>query len=433
MEQIEQTPAGEGPAAEDPAGEVRESDFIGVYLKVRSALEPVRTYSISLHDADGEPDWLSESALGPDEYAAALDALARFAADPSRTVMFQDLGGSRSAATLRVANYERDLVGAIMITLDTRAAKHYEQEPGELLTQTMQRALHQYAAIRRRLREEQAQRATTETLPAHRRASSEVDPELDRLSASLRGNPIELHVQRLVPLRPDAQQRRYEVLLRSKARIMQNAAPKAMLKMAIANGLGSMIDRRVLTELVSWLARHPAVWQVHGLSFSVNLTRTALHDPNFIKFIDLCINKAALPRNTIGFEIDIPTALRAKDRMADIANALHEIGCPLILDDFLSQKECFALLQLPGVSMIKMASTVTAKSRADRITKAAITALTQRARVHNIQTVAKHTKSRADQQWLSDLGFDFVQSHAFSLPVTIRSLVKRFGTNARQA
>ncbi|MFI4890369.1 MAG: EAL domain-containing protein [Steroidobacterales bacterium] len=438
MEPNEHIPAGEGPIPEGPAGESpanegQGNDFISVYQKIRSALEPARIYSVSMHDVDGEADWLSESALGPDEHGAVLDALARFAADPSRAFLIQDLGSSRSAVTLRVANYARELLGTIMVVLDTRAARHYANEPDEWLTPTMQRALHQYAAIRRTLREAQHAGATTEKLLARRGISGEVDPELDRLSASLRDNPIELHVQRLVPLHPDTQQRRYEVLLRSKAGLMQNAAPKTMLKTAIANGLGSMIDRRVLTELVGWLTRHPAVWQVHGLSFSVNLTRTSLHDPNFIKFVDLCIAKAALPKGTISFEIDMPTALRARERMPDIAAALRQLGCPLILDDFLPHADCFAMMQLPGVGMLKMAANVTSKSRTDRIAKASITALVQRARAQNILTVAKHTKSRADEQWLADLGFDFVQSHAFSLPVTISSLVKRFGTNAAQA
>jgi EAL domain-containing protein (putative c-di-GMP-specific phosphodiesterase class I) len=420
-------------AEQAPLVEDTKDDFIGVYQKVRSALDPARAYSVSMHDERGEPDWLSESALGPDEHQAVRDALDLFAAEPARAVVFRDLGNARSTITLRVASYERELLGAIMIVLDTRSAKQYADDVNELLSQTMQRALHQYASIRRTQRDmEAASSATAGPAPQIRRRGEDVHPEIDQLNASLRSNPIELHVQRLVPLRADSKRRRYEVLLRSKAAFMQNAAPKTMLKTAIANGLGSMIDRRVVAELIGWLSRHPAVWQVHGLSFSVNLTRTSLHDVNFIKFVDLCITKAALPKDTIGFEIDIPTALRARDRMPDLAAALHALGCPLILDDFISHSECFALMQLPGVSMLKMAPEVTAKSRTDRIAKASITALVQRSRAQNIQTVAKRTKSRADEQWLNDLGFDYVQSHAFSLPVTISSLVKRYGSSSAQ-
>lgn len=411
MEQAEQARVEESP----------KDDFLSIYEKICAALEPVSAHSVSLHDEQGEADWQSHGTLGPDEHRVAQDALALFAADPARTSVVRDLGGSRSAVSLRVASYDRELLGSAMIVLDTRAVRQFTKGEHELLSQTMQRALHQYAAMRRAARD--AEMAS---------ASAEVDPEVDKLNAALRSNPIELHVQRLVPLHPETQRRRYEVLLRSKSGLMQNAAPRTMLKTAIANGLGSMIDRRVVTELIGWLTRHPAVWQVHSLSFSVNLTRTALHDVNFVKFVDLCMTKAALPRDTLSFEVDIPTALRAMDRMEDIATALHSLGCPLILDDFMAQAECFTLMQLPGVSMLKLAADVTAKSRTDRVAKTSIVALVQRARAQNILVTAKRTKSRADEQWLNDLGIDFVQSHAFSLPVTISSLVRRFGTNPAQ-
>jgi EAL domain-containing protein (putative c-di-GMP-specific phosphodiesterase class I) len=422
MEQAEQAPVEESP----------KDDLLSIFQKICSALEPAHTYSVSLHDEQGEPEWLSQGTLGPDEHRVALDALTLFKADPTRAFALRDLGSSRSAITLRVASYDRELLGAVMIILDTRTAKQFAESEGELISASMQRTLHQYASLRRAARDVQAASTGSRSHPEPHGAD-EVDPEIDKLNAALRSNPIELHVQRLVPLHPDAEHRRYEVLLRSKSGLMQNAAPRTMLKTAIANGLGSMIDRRVMTELIGWLTRHPAVWQVHSLSFSVNLTRTSLHDVNFIKFVDLCLAKAELPRGTISFEVDIPTALRAPERMQDIATALHRLGCPLILDDFMVHTECFALMQLPGVTMLKLAADVTAKSRADRIAKSAVTALVQRARAQNILIAAKRTKSRADEQWLNDLGIDFVQSHAFSLPVTISSLVKRFGTNAAQA
>ena len=68
------------------------------------------------------------------------------------------------------------------------------------------------------------------------------------MHAALRRSPIALHVQRLVPLTKGSQLRRYEVLLRSKSE--HDAAPHAMLKTAVDSGLGSMIDRRVVTELM---------------------------------------------------------------------------------------------------------------------------------------------------------------------------------------
>ena len=251
-----------------------------------------------------------------------------------------------------------------------------------------------------------------------------VTPEIDRLHAALRRSPIALHVQRLVPLTKGSQLKRYEVLLRSKSDTAPNAAPQAMLKAAVEHGLGSMIDRRVVTELIGYLVHHPEIWKSTAVLFSVNLTTTALHDEHFIKFVELCLAKSSLPRGMIAFEIDTATAVKLADKMAEVAAALHRLGCPLVLDDFALKTECFALLRLPGVHYVKLAPEITAKMRSDKLSQAAITAVVQMARVLGMHTVAKRTETAAEQEWLTALGVDFVQSNSMSPPVAIESLTK---------
>ena len=255
-----------------------------------------------------------------------------------------------------------------------------------------------------------------------KRQSQPVTPEIDRLHAALRRSPIALHVQRLVPLTKGSQLRRYEVLLRSKSEDAPNSAPHAMLKAAVENGLGSMIDRRVVTELIGWLVHHPDVWQKRAVLFSVNLTSTALHDEHFMKFVELCLMKSSLPKAMIAFEVDVPTAIQLGDKIADVAAALHRLGCPMVLDDFGMRTECFDLLRLPAVRYVKIASEITAKMRTDKLSQAAITAVVQMARVLGMHTVAKRTETAADQEWLTALGVDFIQSNALSPPVSIDSL-----------
>jgi EAL domain-containing protein (putative c-di-GMP-specific phosphodiesterase class I) len=255
-----------------------------------------------------------------------------------------------------------------------------------------------------------------------KRPQPPVTPEVDRLHAALRSSPIALHVQRLVPLTKGSQLRRYEVLLRSKTEDAPDAAPHAMLKTAVDNGLGSMIDRRVVTELVGWLVHHPDVWQSTAVMFSVNLTATALHDEHFIKFVGLCLAKSSLPKAMIAFEIDVSTAVKLASRVTEVAAALHRLGCPMVLDDFGLRTECFELLRLPGVRYIKLASDITSKMRTDKVSQAAITAVVQMARVLGMHTVAKRTETPAEQEWLTALGVDFVQSNAMSPPAPIDTL-----------
>jgi EAL domain-containing protein (putative c-di-GMP-specific phosphodiesterase class I) len=254
-----------------------------------------------------------------------------------------------------------------------------------------------------------------------------VPPEIDRLNAAIRKSPIALHVQRLVPLSKGTQLQRYEVLLRSGSEDAPNAAPHAMLKAAVENGLGSMIDRRVITELIGWLVRHPQAWHPNEVMFSVNLTTTALHDEHFIKFIELCLAKSSLPKGTLAFEIDAATAVTLADKMSGVATALHRLGCPLVLDDFALRTECFELLRLPGVRYVKLAPHLTSKMRTDKISQAAITAVVQMSRVLGMHTVAKHTDTAAEQEWLTALGVDFVQSNSISPAVSIDSLHRPAG------
>ncbi|HEY2462425.1 MAG TPA: EAL domain-containing protein [Steroidobacteraceae bacterium] len=255
-------------------------------------------------------------------------------------------------------------------------------------------------------------------------AQKGVPPEIDRLNAAMRKSPIALHVQRLVPLSKGSQLKRYEVLLRSGSEDAPNSAPHAMLKAAVENGLGSMIDRRVVTELIGWLVRHPDTWHANEVMFSVNLTTTALHDEHFIKFIELCLAKSSLPKGTIAFEIDAPTALTLADKISEVAAALHRLGCPLVLDDFALRTECFALLRLPGVRYLKLAPDLTSRMRSDKVSQAAITAVVQMSRVLGMHTVAKRTDTAAEQEWLTALGVDFVQSNAIAPAVPIDSLHK---------
>ena len=126
----------------------------------------------------------------------------------------------------------------------------------------------------------------------------------------------------------------------------------------------------------------------------------------------------------IAFEVDTATAVKLADKMPEVGAALHRLGCPLVLDDFALKTECFALLRLPGVHYVKLAPEITAKMRTDKLSQAAITAVVQMARVLGMHTVAKRTENAAEQEWLTALGVDFVQSNSMSPPVAIESLSK---------
>ena len=139
---------------------------------------------------------------------------------------------------------------------------------------------------------------------------------------------------------------------------------------------------------------------------------------------DNLIEAYNLPQGVIAFEVDSRTALKLMDRITEVATALFRLGCPLVLDDFALRTECFALLRLPGIRYVKLSSEITAKMRSDKLSQAAITGVVQMSRVLGMHTVAKRTESPAEQEWLTALGVDFIQSNKLSPPVAIETLGK---------
>ena len=440
----------ERPNKSSVADQAAGPDLNDLCQQIRVAAEPVRVAAVSLHDAAGEMLWLTESSMGPDEHNAVREAAEGFREEQATPIIAHDLGDSRSAVLIRVAGSQRATLGIVMLIVDSRSIAPQGRGISKVMTPAMQRALTDFTKVRIAAMAVAPVRAATLATPVASqpvtsksaaapgtatrptpavvtgpRPKPAVSPEVDKLNAALRRSPIALHVQRLVPLSKGSSLQRFEVLLRSKSDSAPNLAPEAMLKAAVEHGLGSMIDRRVLTELIGWLVRHPQVWQNEQALFSVNLTTTALHDEHFIKFVELCLNKASLPAGLIGFEVDVPTASKLGKKMTDVAVALQRIGCPLILDDFNLRTECFELLRLPGVKMLKLAPAVTAQMRSDKVSQASITAVAQMARVLGIHTVAKRTETTVEQEWLTALGVDFVQSNAFSPPASIDSLARR--------
>ncbi len=282
-------------------------DFDAVCQKVRAAVEPARAHAVSLHDEQGEVLWLSESSMGPDEHNAVREAVDKFSSPGSPPLLVADLGDSRAALLLRAVNGRRAMVGAIMIVMDARAVKQDARGALRIMTPKLQSALADFAEMRpgpAPARPAGPRPLASLGSPAGltaKRPQAAVSPEIDRLHAALRRSPIILHVQRLVPLTKGSQLKRFEVLLRSKSEEAPNAAPQAMLKAAVEHGLGSMIDRRVLTELIGFLVHHPEVWKSSAVMFSVNLTTTALHDEHFIKFVELCLAKSSLPKGMLDF------------------------------------------------------------------------------------------------------------------------------------
>lgn len=89
--------------------------------QLRAALPPLKLHSVSLFDPQGEVQWLSEGALGPDEQAFVLEALRVLSGEHTAGHCERDFGDGRGAVFLAVHSPQAELVGLLMILVDIKA------------------------------------------------------------------------------------------------------------------------------------------------------------------------------------------------------------------------------------------------------------------------------------------------------------------------
>jgi EAL domain-containing protein (putative c-di-GMP-specific phosphodiesterase class I) len=456
----------------------RSAELEAIARQMLSAVSGMRVWSLSLHDEHADVLWLNESVMGPDEHEAVRASLEVFAGEGAPSRHEHDLGDGRVAITLR-AFRGGSVLGLLMIIVDRKAAvieaRTLSGGEGSALyvpldefakwltadlsaTQMRLRGLPEIAVpapdaspqMAQELALEEELTATLEALslegadptslplefspaapkdppaaPKPAPAVTPVSPALDRHYAALRALPIVLYTQQLEPIIEGSRIRRFEVLLRTGSEHGRSKAPTAMIEAAAKHGLGSVIDRRVITDLVVWLARNPEVWRTDPISVSVNLSPTALVDPHFFKFLDLCISKADLPRGILAFELDTTQCTQAPERTAEAAQLLAAVGCTIILDDFGPHEGHVDLLNLKGLRMLKLQPQLTTGIGADKRQQAVVAGIAQIACVLGMHTCAKAIESKEETRWLSALKIDFAQGYGFSKPAPLTDLARK--------
>jgi hypothetical protein len=176
----------------------------------------------------------------------------------------------------------------------------------------------------------------------------------------LRDLNVALHVQPMLPLRATARVRRFEVLLRSFDESGDSkAAPVALLERADEKGLGTVLDRRVILQLVESLAG--ADLAQGGPSLFGEPVGDRAAGRAFPEFVESTLGRAG-PPPAPGVRDPGGCACRPRSSATRVAQALQAIGCGLVIDDFDGRWPA-DLLRLPGVRMVSS----TQADRADAV------------------------------------------------------------------
>ncbi len=396
--------------------------------RLLAATQALRTRAVSWHDARGRVLWASAPVFGVEHREALRAALEAFTGAAPRARIDRPLAEHAAAVLQRVADRQGRLLGFAMLQVDGRvlAAKG----PRSDLPVPAMRLLEEFASVMASpeapaIVGAAASAGQVPWLVPVESALVAIPPDEAAVEAeygALREMEIALHVQPLQSLRAGTRLRRFEVLLRGASPDDDpRSAPFEALDRALRHGLGSVLDRRVVSLLVFWLRQRPDVVESVPSTFTVNLSSNAFEEDHFLGFLEALLARAGLPAGILGVEVPAALLARRLARAGHVASALEAMGCGLAIDDHRMTGPELELLGLPGLRMVKLHPSLVAPG-AGVIDHGLVAACAQMGRVVGFHVAAKHVADELQLEQCRLLGVDFAQGYACARPAPIDSI-----------
>jgi len=243
------------------------------------------------------------------------------------------------------------------------------------------------------------------------------------IQRAIDGQGLELLAQPIVGLKGKDNTTMYEVLLRMNDADGERVPTKALFSAAERYNIMPQIDRWVVSMTMAKLS--PVRENVDGrnVSFSINLSGQSLGDDEILEFIEEELEHSDVPASSINFEITESAAVSNLDKAQSFIDRLRELGCKISLDDFGAGLSSFAYLKNFNVDVLKIDGSFIRDITENRISESMVAAITEVAKVMELETVAEYVETEEARELLASMGVDYAQGHAVGKPIDIDELL----------
>ena len=243
------------------------------------------------------------------------------------------------------------------------------------------------------------------------------------IQQALDGDEFILLAQPITSLTGEDDCPRFEVLLRMADSDGVRVPTKALFSAAERYRMMPQIDRWVVSRTIAELAAIRSTADGLGAVFAINLSGQSLGDDDILRFIEDEIRDSGLPASCLCFEVTESAAVSNLNKAQDFIDRLRELGCSIALDDFGAGLSSFAYLKNFNVDTLKIDGGFIRDITDNRISESMVAAITQVAKVMNLQTVAEYVETEKTRKLITELGVDFAQGHIIGKPVPIASVL----------
>jgi len=246
-----------------------------------------------------------------------------------------------------------------------------------------------------------------------------------RIQQALDGDEFELLAQPIKSLSGEDSRLRFEILLRMKDQDGKYIPTEALFSAAERYKLTPQIDRWVISKTIAKLAENSELVEDAQANFAVNLSGQSLGDDEILEFIEDELSESGLSAETIGFEVTESAAVSNLEKAQAFIDALHERGCKISLDDFGAGLSSFAYLKNFNVDILKIDGNFIRDIVDNRISESMVAAITQVAKVMELETVAEHVESEEARKLITELGVNYAQGFLVGKPIGLDAALQR--------
>ncbi len=245
---------------------------------------------------------------------------------------------------------------------------------------------------------------------------AEIQQALDR-------DEFELFAQPIISLKEDTTNPRFEILLRMHDSAGGHVDNGALFSAAERYRMMPQIDRWVVSATLDKLTEFYQSIVEKKMVIAINLSGQSLGDDDFLEFIEREIERSQIPMTALSFEITESAAVSNMTRAQSFIDRLRQRGCEISLDDFGAGLSSFAYLKNFKVDTLKIDGSFIRDIEDNRISESMVAAITQVARVMQLQTVAEYVETEAARKIVCELGVDFAQGHIIGKPIPLDSVL----------
>lgn len=244
------------------------------------------------------------------------------------------------------------------------------------------------------------------------------------ISKAIQDDSFVLHFQEIAYLNNEKNQiKHYEVLLRMVGENGELIPPGAFLPAAERYGLITSVDRWVIENSLTQLARYLKRGLNKEVVFAINLSGLSIGDEDFLEYIKEQITKHELPYHSICFEITETAAVANLTKASAFIKSLKALGCKFALDDFGCGVSSFSYLKNLPVDFLKIDGMFVRDMSDDSIDYAMVEAINNIGQVMGLKTIAEFVESQAILDCLVALEVDYAQGYFIAEPMPLEDIV----------